>query len=804
MWSFFDFLDDDSCTLTILDIGAALGEEPNYQCLMDIKRGRLIGFEPDTDACRQLNLRFGEPHRFFPLFLGDGKPTIYHQTNWGQTVSLFKPNTPLLEMFQWLAEVVLPVAEHAVVTTRLDDIAEIDDVDFIKIDVQGSELAILSNASRALSNAVLIQIEVSFVESYVGQPMFSDVDAFLRQSGFQFHDFAGFGRRAFKPLSNPANPSPHPLLRAFRQKIWGDAYYVKDWMRLDTLAPGKLEKLAALLHDVVGSYDLAHLVLRAMDKQTRGDVARRYLNRLLKTGHVAVETGTRLDAQLFPVKQEQPRNQVGDPELIRASEKAPIILETAGGIVVSVPASLNCITTYVLLEQEQWFEREIGFLLRWLKKGMNAIDIGANVGVYSLPLARSVAPGGQVFAFEPGTANREHLESGRGANGLDNLHISACALSDCEREAWLELASSGEINALSDDGAPSANTERVRVSSLDVQEHEWDGVLIDFVKIDAEGQEARIVAGGRDFFRRQSPLVMYENVHVGRRNDSLRWMFEALGYATYRLLGDASCLVPLESDEPQDSFELNLFAAKPDRAASLVAGGLLVAEPVKFSLSQTEHDQAVKGLLELPYARAFEFSEDDIHVCSYGEALVAYAAYRMVELSAGRRYAALCAAYEELRGYCADSPSPPALACLARVALDLGHRSVGIETLKQLLGIIGEPLDQPFFPPCPRYENLATEGREAEWFSAAAIEQLEISHKHSSIYSTEGFPRLQSLCESPFASPEMSRRTILRLFRSGGAGTGWQDLSKYLNPGHQHRNSSFWSSPRLSELKVLI
>lgn len=804
MWSFFDFLNDENCTLTILDIGAALGDEPSYQCLMDIKRGRLIGFEPDTHACRQLNLRFGAPHRFFPLFLGDGKPAIYHQTNWGQTGSLFKPNIPLLEKFQWLAEVVTPVAEHPVVTTCLDDIAEIDDVDFMKIDVQGSELAILSNASRALSNAALIQTEVSFVESYVGQPMFSDVDAFLRQSGFQFHDFAGVGSRSFKPLSNPANPSPNPLLRAFRQVVWADAYYVKDWMHLDMIAPGKLKKLAALLHDVVGSYDLAHLVLQAMDVKTGGDIARRYLNRLLETGYADMAPDVDLDADLVSVIGKRPGNEVVGTGLTKPSEKAPIILETIDGITVSVPASLNCITTYVLLEQEQWFEREIGFLLRWLKPGMNAIDIGANVGVYSLPLARSVAPGGQVFAFEPGTANREHLARGRAANSLDNLHISASALSDCEREARMEIAPSGEANSLSEDGAPSANTERVRVSSLDVQERQWGGISIDFVKIDAEGQEARIVAGGRDFLRRQSPLVMYENVHQSRRNVGLRWMFEALGYTSYRLLGDASCLVPLASDEQEDFFELNLFAAKPDRAASLAAGGLLVAEPVEFALSETEHDQAVKCLLELPYARVFEFSADDIRACAYGEALVAYAAYRFVELSAGRRYAALCAAYGELRAYCAGSPCPSGLACLIRVALDLGRRSVAVETLKQLLGVIGEPLDQPFFPPCRRYENVASEGREAEWFSAAAIEQLEISHKHSSIYSTDGFSRLQSLCESPFASPEISRRTILRLFRSWGAGMGWQDLSKYVSPSHQHRNSSIWSSTRLSELKALI
>src|SRR4029077_15112098 len=55
---------------------------------------------------------------------------------------------------------------------------------------------------------------------------------------------------------------------------------------------------------------------------------------------------------------------------------------------LAVPPSLSSMTTYVLLEQEAWFEKEPAFLRRWLKPGMTAIDIGANLGVYALPMAR--------------------------------------------------------------------------------------------------------------------------------------------------------------------------------------------------------------------------------------------------------------------------------------------------------------------------------------------------------------------------------------------------------------------------------
>lgn len=154
MWGFFQFINDD-CTLTILDIDAAMTEVPDYQNLINIKRARLIGFEPDADQCRRLDESYGSPHRFLPYFVGDGGPAVFHGTNWSPIGSLFEPSTPLLEKLHNLDELTTPVARYPITAVRLDDIAEIDDVDFIKIDAQGSELNIFQNASEILASAVL-------------------------------------------------------------------------------------------------------------------------------------------------------------------------------------------------------------------------------------------------------------------------------------------------------------------------------------------------------------------------------------------------------------------------------------------------------------------------------------------------------------------------------------------------------------------------------------------------------------------------------------------------------------------------
>ena len=99
------------------------------------------------------------------------------------------------------------------------------------------------------------------------------------------------------------------------------------------------------------------------------------------------------------------------------------------GVTLAVPASLQSITTYVLLEQECWFEKEMDFLRHWLRPGMTAIDIGANLGVYSLPMAQLVGETGHVFAYEPGSEARALLERSRELNEATNLDISPLALS---------------------------------------------------------------------------------------------------------------------------------------------------------------------------------------------------------------------------------------------------------------------------------------------------------------------------------------------------------------------------------------
>ena len=115
-----------------------------------------------------------------------------------------------------------------------------------------------------------------------------------------------------------------------------------------------------------------------------------------------------------------------------------------------VPNRLDAITTYVILEQERWFEKEWGFVDRLLKPGMTVLDIGANLGIYSMGMAKAVGPAGKVYAYEPTSETRARLEQSKAVNAADNLIIIPSALSDTEREGRIVFGTSSELNKLAD------------------------------------------------------------------------------------------------------------------------------------------------------------------------------------------------------------------------------------------------------------------------------------------------------------------------------------------------------------------
>jgi hypothetical protein len=309
---------------------------------------------------------------------------------------------------------------------------------------------------------------------------------------------------------------------------------------------------------------------------------------------------------------------------------------------------------------------------------------------------------------------------------------------------------------------------------------EYGWPRLDFVKIDAEGHEPQVIAGGVQLFREHSPLVMFE-VKAGERLDfTAAERFADLGYDTYRLLPGPLLLVPFNPQQPADPFLLNLLCCKPDRAQDLARRGLLAPRPAPCDLS-ARAAQAAWGKLHggMPYASSLSFAwprganwftKPDAK--AYLEGLYLYAWSRAGAADAGQRLGLLMNAHARVAEVTVARPTLPRLLTQARLSWELGRRGEALGALRLASERVPAEVDsirrEPFLPPLPRYEQIRPGKSASEWVTCALAEALEKLGAFSSLFTgISSLPAVESIAHSALRSPEMERRRQLMRMRAG-------------------------------------
>lgn len=144
-----------------------------------------------------------------------------------------------------------------------------------------------------------------------------------------------------------------------------------------------------------------------------------------------------------------------------------------------------------------------------LKSGNCVLDIGANVGYFTLLAARLVGPEGRVYAFEPEPGNYAVLVKNLGLNGYKNVDAIPKAVSSETGEAQLILSGlDSGFHSLAHLNLPERGTVSVETITIDsfLQERGWPHV--DLVKIDIEGWEVAALDGMDQFFQRASTVKL--------------------------------------------------------------------------------------------------------------------------------------------------------------------------------------------------------------------------------------------------------------------------------------------------------
>jgi FkbM family methyltransferase len=182
---------------------------------------------------------------------------------------------------------------------------------------------------------------------------------------------------------------------------------------------------------------------------------------------------------------------------------------------------------------------------RFVRDGMHAVDIGANIGYFAMLCARLVGGAGRVTAVEPNPRNVRLLEASRRANGFEHVTI-------------VQMAAGRDIGLLALNASDSNGTTSALRTGIDavldadmVPCLPLDAVLatarpVDFIKVDVEGAEYNALLGCVDAIRRHRPVIVSEfspNLMPGISGISgaeyLRWLTD-LGYGLSVIEPDGS------------------------------------------------------------------------------------------------------------------------------------------------------------------------------------------------------------------------------------------------------------------------
>lgn len=247
----------------IVDIGAnPIDGTPAYKPMLLAGLADLVGFEPQTEALAQLEQARGPHERYLPYAVGDGEEHTLSVCATSGMTSLLEPDENALKHFQYLEPLAKVVERVPAATKRLDEITEIESIDYLKMDIQGFELAVLRNGREKLREAVVVQTEVSFVALYKDQPTFAHVDLEMRSMGFIPHHFAELKRWIIAPTVMNGDPRV-PL----NQLLEADVVYVRDFFQPEDMSDEQLKQMCLITHICYRSWDLTNRCIYLLEER---------------------------------------------------------------------------------------------------------------------------------------------------------------------------------------------------------------------------------------------------------------------------------------------------------------------------------------------------------------------------------------------------------------------------------------------------------------------------------------------------------------------------------------------------------
>jgi FkbM family methyltransferase len=215
---------------------------------------------------------------------------------------------------------------------------------------------------------------------------------------------------------------------------------------------------------------------------------------------------------------------------------ACLIAQVPGGGRVKIDYSEEI--ALLLLLHGSYEAAEIESLSRFAESGSVVIDVGANIGMYSVALASAVGSAGKVLAFEPVPQTLDKLRRNIALNGLNNIEIVAAAAGEAAGSIDIRLANDSAYASIVQvkQNRATGETLAVPVLTLDEVWEERHRPMISFCKVDVEGAELAVLKGAETMLRTCRPTLLLEG-DAGPELDALIAWLASRGYRELRPTG---------------------------------------------------------------------------------------------------------------------------------------------------------------------------------------------------------------------------------------------------------------------------
>lgn len=204
---------------------------------------------------------------------------------------------------------------------------------------------------------------------------------------------------------------------------------------------------------------------------------------------------------------------------------------------------------------------------RFIKKGDIVLDVGANIGYYTVLLAGLVGEEGRVIAFEPTSHFGEVLNSNIEANQLTNVQVCNYGLSSSDCFLDIDIGMSSATIHSSNYYDPIIKHEKIELKTLESAGSTIDLSRIDFIKIDVDGHEPHFFNGAWKILEKIDPLILFEVSHL----HYMKAGFDVCDF--YKMLKEKGYRVYYEHDL-EEIKELDIFLIKCgnfERTANVIA-----------------------------------------------------------------------------------------------------------------------------------------------------------------------------------------------------------------------------------------